>query len=167
MHGHARYTLRPQKVPKVCWSVVESAKFWESYGFCHGHGNSYLEVQKSVWGWPVGHIKHKITKKKKTILKNIMVLHGHAKTCLETSKNAWGWVVSCGKCKIIYKKESISKIAMVFAWAWNNIRWGSEMCLRVAIMSWKTQNYNKKLISTKVMVLAQACKIINWGLKYA
>jgi Zn-finger protein len=96
-----------------------------------------------------------------------MVLHGHAKTCLETSKNAWGWVVSCGKCKIIYKKESISKIAMVFAWAWNNIRWGSEMCLRVAIMSWKTQNYNKKLISTKVMVLAQACKIINWGLKYA
>jgi hypothetical protein len=145
----------------------EKTYFNESYGFCHGHGNSYLEVQKSVWGWPVGHIKHKITKKKKTILKNIMVLHGHAKTCLETSKNAWGWVVSCGKCKIIYKKESISKIAMVFAWAWNNIRWGSEMCLRVAIMSWKTQNYNKKLISTKVMVLAQACKIINWGLKYA
>lgn len=43
----------------------EKTYFNESYGFCHGHGNSYLEVQKSVWGWPVGHIKHKITKKKK------------------------------------------------------------------------------------------------------
>jgi len=30
LHGHARYTLRPQKVPKVCWSVVESAKFWKN-----------------------------------------------------------------------------------------------------------------------------------------
>lgn len=110
LHGHARHTLRAQKVPKVGWSVVKSVKFWKNLfqrklWFLAWTWKFIPWGPKKCLRWPVGHIKHKITKKK-PILKNIMVLHRHAKTCLKTSKKAWGRAISCGKCKIIYIKKS-------------------------------------------------------------
>lgn len=91
LHGHARHTLRAQKVPKVGWSVVKSVKFWKNLfqrklWFLAWTWKFIPWGPKKCLRWPVGHIKHKITKKKNPFWKTLWFYIGMQKHVLRPRK---------------------------------------------------------------------------------